>query len=61
MSIKFRHYIVPDDYQRIDAFFIEHYQPGNQDGNWIEPAWEYMHAYSWLGKAAVGRLEKRCS
>ena len=39
MSIKFRHYNDLDDYKRIDAFFIEHYQPENADRNWIEPAW----------------------
>jgi hypothetical protein len=43
MSTRMRNYIHPSDYWAIDRFLIEHYQPGNADGNWIEPAWEYMH------------------
>lgn len=56
MGIKFRHYIDPDDYKRIDNFLIEHYQPGNQDGNWIEPAWEYAHGHPYLDKASLGKF-----
>ena len=45
MSITFRTYQSPQDYQRISAFLIENHQPSNRDGNWLEPAWEYMHAH----------------
>ena len=51
-----RHYCHPEDYQRIDDFLIQHYQPGNQDGNWIEPAWEYMHFHSLLDSASLGKI-----
>jgi GNAT superfamily N-acetyltransferase len=43
MDISFRNYQHPEDYQRISGFLIANHQPGNQDGNWLEPAWEYMH------------------
>ena len=56
MRIKFRHYNGPDDYRRVDDFLIEHYQPGNQDGNWIEPVWEYMHGHAWLDKSSLGKI-----
>jgi len=56
MSIRFRTYNDPSDYQRVDDFLIEHYQPGNQDGNWIEPAWEYMHGHPFLDKSALSKI-----
>ncbi len=43
MTIQFRNYNRQEDFTRVSAFLIEHHQPGNTDGNWIEPAWEYMH------------------
>ena len=56
MSIRMRNYTHPDDYWAIDRFLIEHYQPGNADGNWIEPAWEYMHFHSLLDSASLGKI-----
>jgi GNAT superfamily N-acetyltransferase len=56
MNIQCRQYRNPQDYQRIDNFLIEHYQPGNQDGNWIGPAWEYMHFHSYLDKGSLGKI-----
>ena len=54
--IKNRPYHVPDDYQLIDQFLIEHYLPDNRDGNWIEPAWEYMHGHPSLDRSALGKV-----
>jgi len=48
MSITFRTYQHPKDYQGISAFLITHYQPSNRDGNWLEPEWEYMHGHPYL-------------
>lgn len=56
MSIKFRHYNRTDDYELVGDFLIEHYQPGNQDGNWIEPAWEYMHFHPYLDGSSLGKI-----
>ena len=56
MSIALRHYQHPEDYQRIDAFLTAHYQPDNQDRNWIEPAWEYMHAHPMLDARTLGKI-----
>jgi ribosomal protein S18 acetylase RimI-like enzyme len=56
MGVRLRHYNNPDDYQRVDHFLIEHYQPGNEDGNWIEPAWEYMHSHPFLDKASLVKI-----
>jgi GNAT superfamily N-acetyltransferase len=56
MSITFRHYIDPADYKRIDDFLIRHYQPGNRDGKWIEPSWEYMHFHPALDSASLDKI-----
>jgi len=56
MTIKFRHYNGQDDYKRVDDFLIEHYQPNNADGNWIEPMWEYMHGHPALDSSSLGKV-----
>ncbi len=56
MTISFRHYQHPQDYQRISQFLIENYQPNNQDGNWLEPAWEYMHGHPYLQPEHLGKI-----
>jgi GNAT superfamily N-acetyltransferase len=43
MSVTFRNYQHTTDYQRVSDFLIANHQTGNLDGNWLEPAWEYMH------------------
>lgn len=56
MSIKFRNYKDPDDYRRVDHFFLQHYQPENADGNWIEPMWEYMHFHPLMNHHLLERV-----
>jgi len=56
MTIQFRHYAGTDDYKRISEFLIAHHQPGNLDGNWLEPAWEYMHGHPYLDASALGKI-----
>ena len=48
MTINLRNYRHPEDYHKISAFLIENYQPSNADGNWLEPAWEYMHGHPYI-------------
>jgi GNAT superfamily N-acetyltransferase len=56
MSISFRTYQSPEDYQRISEFLIANHQPGNRDGNWLEPAWEYMHSHPCLQPSHLPRI-----
>jgi GNAT superfamily N-acetyltransferase len=56
MTIKFRKYQHPDDYNRISEFLIANYKPGNADGNWIEPAWEYMHGHPYLDWSSLEKI-----
>jgi GNAT superfamily N-acetyltransferase len=56
MTVQFRQYDHADDYQRVDDFLTEHYQPGNADGNLIEPAWEYMHFHPALEPSILPKI-----
>ena len=56
MSVHFRYYNSPDDYNLVDNFLIQHHQSGNLDGNWVEPAWEYMHSHPYLDKSSLGKI-----
>lgn len=56
MTIKLRNYQTPQDYQRVGDFLLTHYLPGNRDGNWIEPAWEYMHGHPHLDSSSLEKI-----
>ena len=56
MTIALRNYNHTEDYQRMSEFLIAHHQPGNLDGNWIEPMWEYMHFHPALDSSSLGRI-----
>ncbi len=51
-----RRYQTPVDYDRISAFLIRHHQPGNLDGNWLEPEWEYMHYHPQMNFDILDRI-----
>lgn len=48
MSITFRSYEKPRDYERICQFLIDTYRPGTRHENWLQPRWEYMHYHPLL-------------
>lgn len=52
----FRNYNHPEDYRRIGDFLIAHYRPNNANGNWIEPAWEYMHYHPLLDSSSMDKI-----
>jgi GNAT superfamily N-acetyltransferase len=56
MSIRLRQYNGSHDYELVGKFLVEHYKPGNEDGNWLQPAWEYMHGHPYLDKASLGKI-----
>lgn len=55
MTILFRPYHHPEDYARVDEFLIQHYLPGNRDGNWLEPAWEYGYFHPLMDIPSLGK------
>lgn len=56
MTITLRTYNHTEDYTRISQFLIRHYIPGNLDGNWVEPAWEYMHYHPMLNADILPKI-----
>jgi predicted N-acetyltransferase YhbS len=56
MRETFRHYHDPEDFELVGDFLVETFRPGNESGNWLRPAWEYMHSHPYLDKSSLGRI-----
>lgn len=56
MHIQPRQYHHPVDFGPVSDFLIEQYLPGNRDGNWLQPAWEYMHCQPNLDESSLGKI-----
>ena len=56
MKILFRNYGSPGDFDLVSQFLIQHYQPDNHDGNWLQPTWEYMHSHPSLDENSLNRI-----
>jgi ribosomal protein S18 acetylase RimI-like enzyme len=56
MSISFRNYQHPEDYQKISSFLVKHHHTRNRDGNWLEPIWEYMHGHPYLHPEHLNKI-----
>ncbi len=46
----------PEDFARVSDFLIAHYLPENRDGNWLQPAWEYMHTHPALDEKSLNKI-----
>jgi hypothetical protein len=44
------------DFKPISDFLTAHFLPGNLDGNWLQPAWEYMHSHPGLDESSLDRI-----
>ena len=55
-TISVRPYQRDVDFDRVGEFLVRHYQPENRDGNWLQPAWEYMHFHPALNEAELNRI-----
>ena len=56
MGLTHRQYRSPDDFKLVGDFLIANYQPGNRDGNWLQPTWEYMHSHSTLDELSLDKI-----
>jgi predicted N-acetyltransferase YhbS len=48
MRLSVRSYRVPDDYDTVDRFLVDVYEPGDHLLNWLQPRWEYMHSHPFI-------------
>ena len=55
MSITLRRYNSAD-FKLVSDFLIANYLPGNRDGNWLQPAWEYMHSHPNLDDSSLDKI-----
>jgi predicted N-acetyltransferase YhbS len=55
MSIKIRKYDASNDFKLVGDFLIKNYQHENGDGNFLQPAWEYMHFHPWLDEKSLDK------
>lgn len=44
------------DFDRVSRFLMDHHQPHNSDGNWLQPAWEYMHHHPALDQEILPNM-----
>jgi predicted N-acetyltransferase YhbS len=51
-----RFYTGFEDFLSVSDFLIKCFQPGNADGNWLQPTWEYMHTHPYLDEEALSRI-----
>ena len=56
MSIKLRKYNPPNDFKLVGDFLIKTFQPDNRDGNFPQPAWEYMHGHPNLDEKSLDKI-----
>ena len=56
MNITFRQYGRPGDFESVGNFLVQHFRPGNQDGNWLQPTWEYMHSHPALNESSLEKI-----
>lgn len=45
------------DYKKVSEFLIQNYLPGNADGNWLEPQWEYANFHPMLDHENMDRWQ----
>jgi len=46
----------PTDFKLVSDFLVANFQAGNRDGNWLQPAWEYMHSHPSLDETSLSRI-----
>lgn len=56
MSITLEQYHSPESFAAVGDFLMANWQPGNRDGNWLQPAWEYMHSHPFLDESSLHKI-----
>lgn len=46
----------PSDGPAVGEFLVSCYLPDNRDGNWLRPAWDYMHSHPNLDETVLDRI-----
>lgn len=54
--MRLRHCQGSADFAAISRFLTGLYRPGNRDGNWLQPVWEYAYTHPWFDESALGEI-----
>ncbi len=56
MAVRQRSFAGPADFAAVSDFLTQLYRPGNRDGNWLQPVWEYAYTHPWFDESSSGRI-----
>ena len=56
MAVRLRSFDVRTDFKAISDFLVQNHVPGNRDGNWLQPIWEYACTHSQFDESSRGRI-----
>jgi len=56
VAVRRRSFESPADFVAISDLLTRHYRPGNRDGNWFQPVWEYAYTHPWFDESSLGRI-----
>jgi predicted N-acetyltransferase YhbS len=56
MASTMRRYRDPEDFDAVSDFLTRHYQPGNADGNWFQPVWEYAYTHPYFDASSTEKI-----
>ncbi len=56
MTVRQRSFERTADFAAIGDFLTRLYRPGNRDGNWFQPVWEYAYTHPMFDDQAVERI-----
>ena len=56
MSTSVRAYEIPNDYDLVDQFLVEVYDPDDRLVTWLQSRWEYMHSHPYVENVDLERI-----
>lgn len=56
MTLKQRSFEGATDFHTVSDFLTRYYRPGNRDGNWFQPIWEYAYTHPLFDESSMGRM-----
>jgi len=56
VSTSVRAYEIPNDYDLVDRFLVEVYDPDDRLVTWLQPRWEYMHSHPYVENVDLERI-----
>ncbi len=55
-GVDLRTYVHQEDYERVNRFLVDAYEPGDAMAAWLQPRWEYMHFHPNVDDVDLSRI-----